>query len=134
MSTTVKEVIKPRTAKRLFDPSKRKHTSNRPMNIDIEYIVDDETGIGQWYLWYATEQGDYIGKKNLDKKNELTQEIIPLGEEYTMPYSRRAFDKIRKLSWGRMRWYKKDGELTTGFTTVDELEKFALDLDQKPKE
>ena len=71
MSQTTKSV---KTAKVLHDKSKRKSVSDRPTNVYKEFVTDDETGQPDWWIWYTTEQGSYVGRKRLETVNELTQE------------------------------------------------------------
>lgn len=98
-----------KTARRLHDRSKVKITSNRPVNVYKERVVDDETGKAGVFVWYTTESGGEVGKKSMTKQNEHTMEIIEEGEEYTMPYSSKKAKEILAMRGGSTRFYRKDG-------------------------
>jgi len=112
MSTQSQKQLK--TARVLHDQAKRKSRSDRPTNVYKELITDDETGITQWWIWYATELGKEVGRKSLDKVDELTQIRTEEGYEYTIPYNDANKKKVLEKRFGGSKFYHKDGEQTTG--------------------
>lgn len=111
------------TARILHDPSKRTHQSNRPVNVYVEKITDDETGEVDHYLWWNTEQGDYVGRKSLDKLDELTQIKTEEGLEYTTLLTDKSLNEVMSKSFGKTKYYYKDGEPTS---TIEDMKSWTV--------
>jgi hypothetical protein len=103
-------------------------TSNRPTNIYKEWVVDpknpDNTG---WKLWWTTEQSDYEGFAQLVKFNPRTQEQLPVGKEWTIPFTVEKAKELIKESFGATTFYLKDGETTHVVKKFDLEELFLKD-------
>lgn len=102
-------VGKSKTVKRLHDTTKRKVQSDRPANVYKEYVVDDDSGEGGWWIHYNTELGNNVGLVSLDKLNEHTMERTEEGKEWTIPYTKANRDKIFNMRFGQTKFYRKDG-------------------------
>ena len=102
--------------------------TNRPKNVYKERIVDyeDESSEATWCLWYMTEQSEYIGKEEIVKFNPRTEEELPVGFDYTMPFTVAKAKELIKKSFGGSMFYVKDGEDTYSIRGND-LEKMFLE-------
>lgn len=102
---------KPPGAIRVLADSRPK--SNRPLNIYKETVADDEDdGDLKTVLWYHTEQSQYIGKEEIVRYNEKTQEELTLGFDYTIPFTIEKARELMKMAFGRTTFYTKDNDVT----------------------
>jgi len=100
--------------------------TNRPVNAYIERVVNHADGQEGLWLWYFTEQSEYVGRMKLVEINNSTLQEIEQGFEWDIPYSPKAAEKIAAESFGKTSFIFKDGDSKTGLTR----EEF---LNYKPK-
>lgn len=103
-------------ARKLFDSPVK---TSRPVSVYKERVVDSDSGKADWYLWYTTEDSQTLGKDVIVKVIENQQREIPIGEDFTIPYSPAEVKKIRDMSFGKTKFYVKDGEDTRSMDTEE---------------
>jgi len=86
--------------------------TSRPVSVYKERIVDVD-GMPHDVIWYHTEDSQTIGKEEITRYNEKTETEYTEGFDYTIEYSKEEAEKIRKLAFGRTKFYKKDGGSVT---------------------
>lgn len=85
--------------------------SNRPMTVYKERIINPEDGELIEVLWWATEQGDEVGREAIKKPNAMDpDDKTLLGYNYTILASPEEIEKVKKMAWGRTQFASKDGE------------------------
>lgn len=87
--------------------------TNRPVSIYVERVVNQSDGEVALWIWYLTEQGEYLGRKRLVEINNSTLQEIHQGYEYSMPYTKKEAEKLASQSFGRTMFNFKDLESTT---------------------
>jgi len=85
-------------------------TTNRPVNIYVERVVNYLDGIVNLWIWWTTEQGDSIGRKRLVEINQGTLEEIEQGFEWSIPYTKKEAEKVASKSYGKTGFNFKDGQ------------------------
>jgi len=84
-------------------------TTNRPVNVYIERVVDHESGEEGLWLWNTTEQSELVGKVNLVEINNSTLQEIQQGEEFSIEYTKQNAEVIAAESYGKTNFMFKDG-------------------------
>lgn len=88
-------------------------TTNRPVNIYVERVVNYQDGEVGFWIWYTTEQDDSIGRKRLVEINHGTLEEIEQGFEWSIPYTKKEAEKVASKSYGKTGFNFKDGQSKT---------------------
>lgn len=117
----------PGTARKMFGGIPK---TDRPVNVYKERVTDEDTGKTDAYLWYTTEQSHVVGKEEIVKYNERTQEELPIGEDFTIKFTEQKALEIKDKSFGKTAFYLKDGEETF---VVKPADFDTLFLERKPK-
>ena len=86
-------------------------TTKRPVNVYKERIVGVD---GKPYnmIWYTTENSGVVGKEEITKYNPRTEREFTEGFDFTIEYSKEEVQKILGQSYGKTKFYHKDGEAT----------------------
>jgi len=103
--------------------------TNRPVNIYKERVVDVDSGVMKYCLWWTTEQSDVEGKEIIVKYNPRTEEETPIGEDFTIPFTVEKAKELIKKSFGGTSIYRKDGEQTLVVRANDVEELFYKDVE-----